>query len=268
MRLRPALVVFVALWLAASCLDISSPVSGIVAITPVIAPTPSVVTGDVSRDSLGEIKPLRVYAFAPNGDTVKDAVVRFISTDTTGQLKVDSVSGIATGGNVSLIASVIARVSPANGSGFLETPRLLLPVVPVPITIALGSNPGTFTFDALQTDTLSSSLLSPSLTATVRSDPDTVEVPSYLVSYELIDWPGKGQPGLPSVLLVNDNNRPSMVDTTDGQGNASRKLRVRLQSMPTAVLTGGTDTAIVRVTVRYRGAPRPPKDFIVPIRGG
>src|SRR6185503_16619414 len=68
-RLRPALVVFVALWLGVSCLDISSPVTGIAAITPIIAPTPSVVTGDTLRDTLGRVDSLRVFAFAPNGDT-------------------------------------------------------------------------------------------------------------------------------------------------------------------------------------------------------
>lgn len=269
-RFRPALVVFVAIWVGASCLDISSPVTGIVAITGVIAPTPSVVTGDSLVDSLGNVDSLRVYAFGPNGDTVRDAVVRFISTDTTGKLKVDSISGKAFGVSLSPIASVVARVSPANGSGFLQTPRLLLPVVPVPRSVSLGNDPGTFTFVAAtpQSDSLSSNLLSPALPATVRANADTT-VPSYLVSYELVDWPGKGQPGPASVLLVDDNNRPSTVDTTDGSGIASRRLRVRTSSMPAAVLAGGTDTAIVNVTARYKGIPiGQTHSYIVPIRGG
>src|SRR3954466_7367762 len=102
MRQRPLtlLATVGALWLVVACLDVSSPVSGILAITPVLLPTPSVVVGDVSRDTPGAPAPLRVLAFGPHGDTLKasDINVVFIAIDSTQQLTVDSLTGVAHGG--------------------------------------------------------------------------------------------------------------------------------------------------------------------------
>lgn len=268
-RFLLSLVAFVALWIGVACLDVSSPVSGIAGISPIIAPTPSVVTGDSLSDSLGNVASLRVFVFGPNGETITDAVVRFVSTDTSGNLEVDSISGKAFGDSLSPIASVVAQVTPANGGGVLQTPRLLLPVVPIPDSVTNGGDPDTFVFDAStpQFDSLSANLISPSLSVIVR-DSTGIVVPSYLVSFHLIRWPGKTSP--PSVLLVDDGNKPSTVDTTDGSGNASRRLRVRTSSMPEAVLLGGIDTVVVQVLVRYRGKPLkvvPSDSFVVLIRG-
>jgi hypothetical protein len=258
-RFRRALLVFVALWVGASCLDISSPVTGIVAITGVIAPTPSVVRGDSLVDTLGLTDSLLVYAFGPNGDTVRDAVIRFISTDTTGKLRVDSISGKAFGAALSPSASVVARVSPANGRGFLETARLLLPVVAVPDTLVRGTNPSTFVI-GFTSDTLSSS--TPALTAVVRAR-DGTSIPSYLVSYEIIHEPVNG-----SAVLVDAGGKPSTLDTTDANG-ASRQLRIRMKALPDSILGGAIGNIVVRVRARYQGNPLPviPADsFIVPFR--
>ena len=117
-----------ALWIAVACLDITSPVTGIASITNIILPTPSVVENDSSRDTIGRLDSLRVVAFAPNGDTVRDAVIRYFVIDSTQQLHVDSVSGIASADTLSPLAKVFARVTPANGKGVVQT-VLMVPLM-------------------------------------------------------------------------------------------------------------------------------------------
>src|SRR2546421_9834398 len=122
-----------ALWIFVACLDVTSPVTGIASITSVLLPSPSVVEHDVSRDTIGQVRPLQVFAFAPNGDTVRDAVVRFFAIDSTRKLRVDSLTGIAAGDSLSPFARVVARVTPANGKGIVQRATVPLREWPRPI---------------------------------------------------------------------------------------------------------------------------------------
>src|SRR4029077_1243773 len=105
-RASGVLATMVALWAATSCLDITSNVPQIGAITPVILPSPSVVFTDISRDTAGSEAPLQVVAFDTKGDTLRDVIVRFYAVDSTGGLTVDSITGIAHGIALSPSASV------------------------------------------------------------------------------------------------------------------------------------------------------------------
>jgi hypothetical protein len=250
-RSFPALGAIGALWLAVACLDIASPVSGIASITSVVLPTPSVVVGDTSRDTTGAVDSLRVFAFAPNGDTVRDVTVRFFAIDTTRGLRVDSVRGLAYGDSLSPLANVVARITPANGKGVIQTLLVPLPVVPRPVAVTKGDTIINFPFDAATTDSLGTTLLSPALGVTVHGNADTT-IQSYVVSYNITRRPAS-KDGKPSVVIFDRSGNDSTVAITAAGGLASRQLRVRVPSIPDVLRNlGATDTVVVHVNVRYR----------------
>ena len=275
---RPAAIVAGALaaWVAAACLDISSPTGKILAITSVLLPTPSVVVGDDSRDTNGAVAPLRVIAFGANGDPIpsSDVVVRFFAVDSTQKLHVDSMTGIAHGDSLSPLANVVARVTPVDGGGIIQTPLVPLPVVPKPAS-ATRANDTTFLFSVVAngttvTDSFSTSLLSPPLSVTVHGNGDTL-VQSYVVSYQVVNAP-KSTTNDSTVVLLDRSGNDSTVAITNSAGVASRQLRIRpnLVADPNLLIGLTTDTVVVRVRVRYRGKDltiTPNDSFIVTIRG-
>lgn len=270
MRRRAArnLLALVAIWVAVACLDISSPVTGITALSAVITPSPSVVVGDTSRDTAGNVAPLRVFAFGPKGDTLaaSSIVVQFLANDSTKGLRVNSATGFAFGDSLSGTASVLASVLPAQGKGQLQTFLVPLPVVPIPDSGLKGPDT-TFVYQPT-TDSLSTQLLSPPLTVTVQAGGDTV-VQKYVVEYQIVRSPppraGQARP----TVVLRGQGADSTVAVTNGSGQASLQLRVRPTAINTAALLTTTDTVVVKVTIRYRNLFLPifPADsFIIPIR--
>lgn len=264
-----ALAAVLAVWGAAACLDISSPVSGIASITPVILPSPSVVVDDSLRDSVGTVDSLRVYAFGPNGDTVRDVVVRFIAFDTAGGLSVDSVTGRAFGKKLSTTGQVVARLTPANGKGVIQTLPVRLPIVPVPVSATRDSDI-TFTF-VPRADTLSTDLFSHPISVTLHGGRDTV-VQSYLVRFEVVEFPESGAgSGKPVVLASASSTHDSSVAVTGPGGQAAVRLRVRPSAIRSEVLLGQiTDTVKVRVHIQYQGTELPVAPdavFVIPVKG-
>lgn len=243
--------------LAVACLDISSPVTGISAITTVLLPTPSVVVNDSLRDTLGVAKPLVVYAFAPNGDTVRDVVVRYFAIDSTHKLHVDSTTGYAWGDSLSPLAKVVARVTPANGKGTIQTLQVPLPVVPTPVSATKVDALIDFPFSSTTLDTLGSSLLSPTLDVKVVGDADT-PIQNYIVSYQIVRMPTSKIAGQPTVRILDRTGNDSTIAITSSSGVASRQLRVRLTAIPDVLrVPPATDTVVVRVRVLYHGQPLP-----------
>ena len=245
-----ALLTFVALWIATSCLDITSNVPQIGAITPVILPFPSVVTGESLFDTTGAVTPLQVIAFGTNGKPLptQDLIVRFYAVDSTNKLKVDSLTGKAFGDSLSPTAAVVASVRQANGvGGFVQTPTMPLPVVPFPVA-ATRSADTTFNYNVLTSDTLSAGLLSPLLTVSVRAA-DTV-VQKYLVMYQIVQMPPSVNPSAGSTLVLRGNGADSTVAVTNASGQASLQLQVRPSVMSQSLHdAGATFTAIVVATV-------------------
>lgn len=240
-----------ALWLGVACLDVSSPVSGITSISFLVPATPSVVRHDSLRDTLGAAQPVRVYAFAANGDTVRDVVVRFFAIDTTHQLHVDSLTGYVWGDTISPNAAIFARVRPANGKGFLDTPLDTIPVVPQPRAAVSDTN-FLFTFDPTATDTNSSTLISPPFGITLKGDGDTT-IQKYIVGFQLVRSPTpRTRPTDTTLVLTSPvSTAESTYAVTDASGHATLRLRLRLAAAPTPLLLGGVDTAVVRFRIRY-----------------
>lgn len=248
-----------AAWLAVACLDISSPVTGIYSITSVLLPTPSVVVNDVLRDTLGQAQPLAVHAFGPNGEQLPNAdiIVRYFAIDSTNGLHVDSITGVARGDSLSPLAKVVARVSPTNGKGTIQTLQVPLPVVPTPVRATKGDSLLDFPFDPTTVDTLGSGLLSPSLDVTVLGNADT-PIQSYIVSYKIVRMPTPEVTGEPTVRILDRSGNDSTIAVTSSSGVASRQLRVRLRAIPQPLLLGAaTDTVVVQVRVLYQGNPLP-----------
>jgi len=249
--LRPMAAVAAA-WFIVACLDISSPVTGISAITSVLLPTPSVVENDSLRDTSGAVQSLVVYAFAPNGDTLRDVTVRYFAIDSTEKLHVDSITGLVYGEALSPLAKVVARVTPANGKGVIQTPQVPLPVVPTPVRATKGDALIDFPFDPTTLDTLGSGVLSPTLDVTVLGNPDTT-IQSYVVSYKIVRGPAAKNPGEPTVRILDRSGNDSTIAITSSSGIASRQLRVRLSAIPDALrFPPATDTVVVQVQVRFQ----------------
>ncbi len=255
-RAAGVLATMVALWAATSCLDITSIVPQIGAITPVILPSPSVVIGDVSRDTAGNPAPLQVVAFDTKGDTLREVIVRFYAVDSTGGLTVDSITGVAHGVALSPSASVVASVRQANSvGGFVQTPTIAFPVVPVPGAAIRGPDT-TLNYNVLATDSLSPQLLSPPLTVTVRAA-DTV-VQKYVVSYQITQKPAAVTSTAGPTLVLRGNGADSTVAVTNAGGQASLQVQVRPSALPESLHTAGaTFTAVVVARVQYKGNPLP-----------
>ena len=244
-------------WLAVACLDISSPVTGISSITSVLLPTPSVVVKDCLRDTTGDVKPLAVYAFASNGDTVRDVVIRYFAIDTSKKLRVDSITGVACGDSLSPLAKVVARVTPATGKGVLQTLQVPLPVVPTPVGATKSDALIDFPFDPTTIDTLASGVLSPSLDVKVVGNADTT-IQSYVVSYQIVRSPTAKVTGDSTVRILDRTGNDSTIAITSASGLASRQLRVRLSAIPDVLrLPPATDTVVVRVRVLFQGKALP-----------
>jgi hypothetical protein len=263
----------VTLWIVVACLDVSSPVAGIGSISSVILPTPSIVVHDSMRDTLGNVQPLQVEAFAPNGVRIpeSDIIVRYTVIDSTNQLRVDSITGKAAGDTMSPLAKVVAVVRPVNGKGSIQTVQIPVPVVPVPHS-GVRSNDTTFVFqlNGVTADSLNSNLVSPPLNVTVYALTTDTTIQSYIVSYEIVEAPDSNATG-PSVVFYNPSGNDSSIAVTNQSGLATRQLRIRPGAIASAALLTGaaTDTIKVFVRVLYHGGPIPiAKDslFIVPVR--
>ena len=247
-------------WLVVACLDISSPVTGITAITSVLLPTPSVVVNDSLRDTLGKAQRLVVHAFGPNGEQLPDAdiTVRFFAIDSTQGLHVDSATGYAFGDSVSPLARVVARVTPTNGKGVIQTLQVPLPVVPKPDSASKTDALIDFPFDPTTLDTLGSGVLSPTLDVKVLGGSADTTIQSYIVSYKIVRMPTSKTEGEPTVKILDKTGNDSTIAVTSSSGIASRQLRVRLTAIPDVLrVPPATDTVVVQVRVLFHGKPLP-----------
>ena len=261
-----AAAVCAGLWLAVSCLDISSPLEGISSVSTVIPPSPSVIVDDVSRDSLGQPAPLRVYAFKANGDTVpaEQISVTFFVLDTLNSLSIDA-SDIAHGNVLSSSARVVARVAPAGAtSGSIQTS-----VLPLPVTIAPDTVFRTTTDTLFISNPADSVAFSSGVTVRVMGVNRQAPVNAYLVRYA-IDYAPAAKPGATTAFLVDESNKASSNDTTSSSGDASRRVGLRRAALQdeNVWVTSKVDSVVVRVRVQYKGQdiPDSPIVVVIPIR--
>lgn len=241
-----------------ACVDMSAP-SGPASISALQLPSPSVVVGDVMRDSTGAPAKLGVIAFGADGKQLTDQSPQFFSTDSAGPALVDLAGAVF--GNKVGTAHVVGQI------GTLQTPIAAIPVTVAPKSIARSGTTIDTLFAPLSADTAQHG--TSAVAVTVSGDSGAPAV-GFIVKYTLVQAPATiSSSKLPAVYLANDAGIPSTVDTTDASGHASRNLIVVTALLSdTSLLRGRVDSAVVTAQTSYKGALVPPSPirFVIPIK--
>jgi len=222
-----------------SCIELSVDPELLSSIEFVAPTSPSIVAGDVLRDTLGVPEPLRARAFAADGDELPDLPLTFVATDSL----VSIVSGNQVrAGTVLGIARLYVSVP-----GLQSAPRSL-DVIRKPDSIAANGQ----AVDTTQvTLPASGSRVDSTTTVGVVVRAGSVPVNAVRVKFEIVR---NGTVLAPAdtarYALAGPTGRISVVDTTDASGIASRTLRVRVTAG-----TSPTDSLEVRATAT--GLPSP-----------
>lgn len=234
---------FIVSWVAAlsaaafACTDVTDSSTSVLSIQFDSLAAPSVVLGDTLRDTTGAVVIPVVRAFNFQGEEIASAPVWFQSPDSG--VEVDSITGIIVGDSLrSTPARIVATV------GTLQAVQRV-DVTLRPDLLAAEHGRDSLSYSLLDTTVNVSPLLTVKLTHGVA--PNDSAVKSYIVSFAIVE---QAAPGLGE--LVNDAGRPSLVDTTDANGVAGRRIRLHPR-----LLISIEDSIIVNATARYRGLPVP-----------
>lgn len=240
----------------AGCADVISSASVPNSIEFKAFAAPAVVVGDTLRDISGVAIPVLAIVRNQQGDVIEDAVVRYTYADAARDtaLVVDSMRGFVVAQKVLRATGTTARIAARSGSS-LQVIRTVL-VTTRPDSVDRIGAPGIDTLRVTTPDTgaVKAANTSPPLTVTVRhvdSLPSS-PVPSWLVRYELLYPANPTNDSTKVAFLVNQQQKLSNIDTTDFSGNAERFVRIRAEQFPAGA---AADSAVVRVTVSYRGKP-------------
>lgn len=238
------------------CVDLTTDPDEVVAIEFRPLPWPSVVTGDTLRDSLGVATPLAARLFDASGSEVPGDITFFprdslVSVSSDGFL----VARDGADGTAQLLAT---------GAG-IQSPVRRLEVVPRPDSIAAEGKADTLQW--VLPDSPSSNASGQLRVKVVsRSSSPPRGVRAWVVSWRLVFQGSPIAAGDTSrIWLVGDGGAPSVTDTTDVQGVAAR--RVRLKVSPGLGL-GALDSAIVLVEAREHGVllAGSPVRLVLPIK--
>jgi hypothetical protein len=239
-----------------SCTDLPTDPKTPFAISFRRAPSPSVVLGDVLRDSTGAPAPLKAVAFNLRGDTIQDATVTYFLVAKDSQpvaLGGDQITALADTAYIGDTARVVAVAG-----GVQSTPlRIVVTVRPDSIR-RIGADTVRFLLPAVDTLPQSAAMqvkLLHMVTASERTR-DTI-VPVYEVRYR-VDSTSSHLTDTSYVTINDESRHYAPVDTTDANGIAARQLRVRRAKYPypyEQIPPGGSavDTVYVSATARYRG---------------
>jgi hypothetical protein len=204
-----------------------------------------VVRGDLMRDSLGNPAKPAFLMYDGNGNPVTGFAETFFLTDSNAAAHFNA-EGVLAGdrlGTVHLVGQV----------GTISTTALLVAVTVAPTKITAPTiKPDTIRAPAGQ-DTLTSIGFLPAA-FTVRGVGDTT-VQGVVVHYTLVKGLGSLSSTQPSVYLADDQALPSLTDTTDAGGVASRRVVVVSTRLSDQTLLSGqtTDSVIVEARAKYKG---------------
>ena len=240
-----------------ACVDMSAP-SGPASISALQLPSPSVVIGDVMRDSTGAPAKLSVIAYDANGGRMAGVETQFFVTDTGAAATLDA-SGTLTGIRVGTV-HVVGQV------GALQTPVAAIPVTVAPKLIAPASAKPDTLVAPLSTD---STQRGTGAAAVIVSGDSGVGAAGFIVKYALLHAPAtSANSKSPAVFLADDQGNASTVATTDASGRASRSVIVVSAFLGDAnVLAGKVDSAVVTAQASYKGALISPSPIriVIPI---
>jgi len=256
-RIATILVVIGAV-IGVACVDMSAP-KGAASISGLQLPSPSVVVGDVMRDSTGAPATLSVIAYDANGAKITDLATQFFVTDTGAPATLDA-AGILTGTKLGTV-HVVGQI------GALQTPVVAIPITVAPKLIARRSGTADTLIAPLSTD---STQRGRDTAAVTVSGDSSVGAAGFIVKYALVYAPSTASTSKsPAVFLADDQGNASTVDTTDASGHASRSVVVVSAFLADPALLAGTkvDSAVVTAQTSYKGAlvsPSPIR-FVIPI---
>jgi hypothetical protein len=258
MSRRGAFGAAVAIVVAACAVELGGPRDGVLSITNVKLPYPSVVIGDLMRDSLGNPSPLTITAFGANGEEIA-TVPEYVALDTTLTVDADgTIHGVyrdTVGGRI--VAS----------AGGLQTPPQRVIVTIAPTAATAGVDPTTIQFVNTEPDTTRNTNWSPPLLLTLTGATGAL-AQGYVVTYSLVETPDAEVAGTPTAYIGDDAARSMPRDTTDTKGVSSRRVVIRQLAIANSIRDGSrSDTVIVQASVKYLGAdvPGSPVQFIVPV---
>ena len=230
-------------------------------------PSPSVVIGDTLRNIDGVVTPVRARVFNVRGDLIADATPRYLYADFNidSALAIDSSTGrVSAKKLVSGDKRIAARIG-----GSLQVLRSIR-IVTRPDSVdgtSLTTILGTSLPDTGQQGRERNSTRA--LTVTVRHLEAGVSTParSWPVRFQLLSPANPTNDTMAAVYLIDDQGRASTLDTTDDNGGAGRRVRVRALQFPEGT---GVDSVIVRATVTYKGLPLKgsPVRLAAPVRRG
>jgi hypothetical protein len=239
MKVRTLPVAFALCWLGAlACTDLSGSSTSVLSIQFDSLAAPSVVVGDTLRDTTGAVIIPVVHVFNFDGEEISSVPVRFLSPDTG--VVVDSITGIVFGDSLrSTPARIVATVGTLQAIQKVE-------VTLRPDFITALHDRDSLSYSLLDTTVnVTSAQTTPTIKLTHGVAPDDSAVKSYIVSFAIVE---QSDPRLAE--LVNDAGKPSVVDTTDANGVAGRRIRLHPLFLGPSV-----DSIIVNATARFRGAP-------------
>ena len=225
------------IWCLIGCRELPAPEGGILSLSPIMLPSPGLVAGDTMRDSSGSVAPLRVTAYAVDGQPLApQPEAAFVVLDTGAHLAGALLVGDSVGRTVRVVGTV----------GSFQTQLATVKVTALPDTlIPADSLVFRKSYSLISGDTVATS---PDLSVLVRHvTPSATGVEAVIVNYSIDRAPtGNGQG--PTVVLTSGTMRSSR-DTTDASGRAARTARLRL----VALSAFGAYTVAVSVTSSYRG---------------
>jgi hypothetical protein len=266
-----ALVAVVTAVTAVACSDIfgSASRSPIASISALSLPYPTVVVGDVMRDSLGQPAPVSIQAYDANGNVVTNQVPTFTVLDATKSTLATSVQVDSNGVVHGLVRDTLgARVFAGFGTLTAPAQRVIVSVAPT----KAARTPGTpvISFVDSVTDTLRMSNWSTPALGLMLTDANGLPAQGFVVTYGVTRFPTPLNPGDQAAYIGDNAGKPSDRDTTKSNGIAGRLVVLRQGKLDTVSVRRGlrTDTIIVRATVKYNGVDvsGTPINFVIPVQ--
>jgi hypothetical protein len=221
------------------CRDLPAPEGGVQSVSPIRLPSPGLVAGDTMRDSTGSVAPLRVTAYALDGDSLSPQPdPTFVVLDTGAHLAGALLVGDSIGKTVRVVGTI----------GSLQTQFASVKVTAMPDTLVpADSLVFRKSYSLLGGDTEATSAELGVIVRHLLPTPAGVE--AVIVRYSIDRAPASsGQDS--AVVLMNGSARSSR-DTTDASGRAARTARLRILNLTPA--STGTDTVEISATASYGG---------------
>lgn len=239
---------------AAACADVGTGPDVPAAIELPPFAYPSVVVGDTLRNDDGVAVPIRAVVRNSAGDEIADARPTYLYADfrRDSAFRVDTATGVVVAQRAVAQGRIAARI----GSS-LQVIRNLIATIR-PDTAVAGPEPAALIVSLLP-DTgraRAEANTTQELPVFVRNlqAPQAAGVNGWLVRFRLVKPANPTNDTSQAVFLVDEQLRPSVLDTTTPDGRATRRVRVRAARFPVAQGSARvTDTVIVEASIRYRG---------------